>query len=121
MGAFNDILIADAAAFTNPDEFGEEVTYTPLMPTASNPIRAINALVIRHPPRPMNASPQWIAPKMMVQVANDATLGITPTQLDTGGDTITVAYKMGGTAQAYKIQLADGAGVDGGMMNLELK
>jgi hypothetical protein len=121
MTVFDDILKADAAAMCNPSEFGEAVTYTPVMPTASNPIRAINAMVVRHPPRPMNAGPQWIAPRMVIHVQNDSTDGITPTQLDTGGDTITVAYKLGDTAKPYKIQAGDGAAVDTGMLTLELR
>lgn len=122
MTAFDDILKADAAAFTNTSEFGETVVYVPGQPTTANPKRTINALVTRHPPRPMNSDPAWKAPKLIVQVMNDATLGISSAQLDTT-DRIVVAEVLGQTAdpRGLNVRMADGVGMDTGMLTLELR
>lgn len=99
MGILNSIISdLDAAAFTDPDLFGEEVTYTP---RGGEP-RTINADVQRDPPVEIDLpGGQARRPKMIVTIRNHATLGADA--IDSGGDTITVAYRLGGTAQAHAV------------------
>lgn len=99
MGILNDIISdLDAYAFTDPDAFGEEVTFTPRNGVA----RTINADVQRDPPVEISVpGGQARRPKMIVTLRNHATLGAS--SIDSGGDTITVAYRLGGTAQAFAV------------------
>lgn len=118
MSIFDDIMAADAQAVCG-GEFSEAVVYTPSNPSASNPKRTINAVIQRNPPAPLRAAPDYIGPRMIVQVANDATLGISSASLDTGGDTITVAYRIGATPIACK--LPHPAAMDAAMLTFELR
>lgn len=123
MSTFDDILAADAVnAFLG--EFAEEVIYTPHTPTKDNPRRAIQAMVVRDPPAPiLGASQNWISVRMTVRVLNDAVNGISSEQLNTGGDTITVAYRIGTPAKPYPIHSPQpgSGGMDPAMLTLELR
>jgi hypothetical protein len=121
MSVFDDVLAADATN-TFLGEFAETVTYTPFAPSVSNATRSIQAVVFRLPPAPANADPNWVTPKMVVHVANSSTLGISSAQIDTGGDTLTVAYRPGETATAIPIALPKGTapGMDAAMLTIEL-
>jgi hypothetical protein len=111
MSIFDDIMAADLQAVSGESgEFAEAVVYTPSSPTSANPMRTIYAIIQRDPPVPKNAAPDYINPKMVVVVPNDQTLGISSTTMDLGGDTLTVAYRPGTTAEPYKIRLPSGPG-----------
>jgi hypothetical protein len=121
MTEFNAVL-ADDAANVFLAEFAEDVTYNPVTPTPANPVRSIRAVVTRQPPQPHPAMGDYVQPKMLIQVANDATLGISSATLDTGGDTITVAYRIGGSTGDYRIAIPQGReSHDAGMLLLELR
>lgn len=115
MGLLNQIIITDAAAFTDTDGFGETVTYTPV---TGSP-RSISAFVERDPPDRISPDGDVYRPKMEITVANSATLGILATEIDNGGDTVTVAYPLGATAAAHAI-LGTPIVQDAGMIRLEL-
>jgi hypothetical protein len=130
MTAFNAMLAADAGAVFL-QEFAETVTYTPVTPTTANPVRTLQAVVWRDPPAPLRgglAASNWTPPQMIIRVGNSAGAvngagGIDPALLDTGGDTITVAYRLGQNPQAYRIHLPDAGTetMDPGMLTLELR
>lgn len=93
--SFDDDFAADAL----PDlltEHGEAVTYKP----NGGGSRSIDAIVNRNPPAASEAASQGlIAPgRMLLTVENDATSGISTDEIDTGGDKVTVALRVGGTA-----------------------
>jgi hypothetical protein len=121
MTAFDDIMGADALNMV-AGEFGESVVYTPASPDVNNQERTINAIVERTAPAPIRAQENWTPPRMVIRVANDAVKGVTPAQLDTGGDTITVSYRRGEGAKPFRVGLAaQGEFCDAGMLVLELR
>jgi hypothetical protein len=79
------------------DDFGESIVYTPLNGT---PV-TIGAVVVRDPPQTIPTPGMNMVPKMAVSIRNHATLG--RPSIDTGGDTITVAYRIGQTVKAYRV------------------
>jgi len=117
MSLMDDILALDAAAFTDPDGMpgAETVVYTPL---GGSP-RTITVNVDRQPPERLGDEGRVYRPMMEIDVANSATTGISATELNTGGDSITIAYPKGGTVEAHRII---GAIItqDAGMIRLEL-
>lgn len=115
MGLLNQVILVDAAAFTDTDGFGESVTYTPLGGSA----RPIAAFVERDPPERIGGDGSVYRAKMEITVANSATLGILATEINNGGDTVTVAYPQGATAAAHVI-VGKPIIQDAGMIRLEL-
>ena len=100
--ALSDILSDDMAnVFASTDDFGEVVTYTP---RGGSPV-TYNAQVFRDPPRTANNGDR--VPKMVVYLARDPEGTNGPATVNTGGDTITLAYRTGGTEQAYQVAIAD--------------
>lgn len=91
----------------------ESIIYVPR--TGSS--RTIKAQVFRDP---VHLDPSVPRPKMRIIVANDSTIGISSSELDTGGDQIEVAYRIGQTAQRYNINRSPGAGEDPAALYLEL-
>ena len=92
-----DGVLGDDAnfAFCNADEWGESVTYTPLGGVA----RTITAVIDRDPPAdPSGKVPR---PRMTALIQRHATRGTT--SINSGGDTLTLAYRIGGTAEAFLI------------------
>ena len=79
--------------------FGETVSYTP----AGGEAREITAAVRRQPPGPVEGMPAGRGPQLTIAVANDATTGISSSELDTGGDTVTVAVRVGQTPKVRAI------------------
>lgn len=78
-------------------DFAEWVIYRPL-----NGIpRSVKAIVDRSPPESM--SPHGLAPRMTVMVANDPSDGISSREIDTGGDMIDVADRVGCDATSRPI------------------
>lgn len=101
-----DRIVSDAATvFLNSDHFAESVVYHPFRfgRTAGTP-RTINAVVIRNQVSTFNPDEQ-ITPEFEVRVANDSTTGISSTELNTGGDMIELAVKVGQTPEKRSIQL----------------
>jgi len=90
----------------------EQVTYRPVVGDA----RVIDALVDRDGrDDAMNAA----TPAMRVTVLDDETDGITAVEIDTGGDRIDVAERIGGAATSRHIQRI--AEQDGEFVTVEVK
>lgn len=98
-------IITDATGvFLNSDHFAETVTYyAHRFGTAATP-RSIKAVVIRNQVSAFNPDEQ-IVPEFEVRVANNATTGISSTEINTGGDFIKLATRIGETPQKRAIQL----------------
>lgn len=115
MGLIDEVLKADAPMFVDPDiAFGESITYTR---RSNGTDYTFNALVIRHSPEDRSRNDSL--PYMDIYLVNDATWTKGPGSLDSGGDTITVAYRVGGSseAQGYTVPLDQ----DQGMWHIEIR
>ena len=97
-------IVSDVGTvFLNSDHFAESVTYYPhRFGTAATP-RVIKAVVTRNQVATFNPDEQ-IVPEFEVRVANDATTGISSDELNTGGDQIKLAVRVGETATKRSIQ-----------------
>ena len=95
--------------------FGEPVTYYP----SGGGSRAIAADIIRDPPVRFEGTSRAYAPFMVVSVANDATTGISSSEIDKGGDKIDLPVKKGEIAQ--KRPLVQILTQDAGMLRLEVR
>ena len=97
-------IITDAGSvFLNSDHFAETVTYYPhRFGTAATP-REIKAVVVRNQVTTFNPDEQ-IVPEFEVRVANNAATGISSTELNTGGDKLKFAARVGETATKRSIQ-----------------
>ena len=89
LSALDDIL----------DELGESVTYKP----AGGGTRDIVAIVIRESAVDMPGMDYISSPMIQVIVKNDSTEGITASEIDTGGDVISLAIRQGEAAQDRRI------------------
>jgi hypothetical protein len=99
-------IVTDAAAvFLNSDHFAEEVTYHPhrFHTAAVREPRPIKAVVTRNQVSVFNPDEQ-ILTEFEVRVANSATTGISSAELDTGGDQILLAPRLGETPVKKSIQ-----------------
>jgi hypothetical protein len=94
--------------------FGETVTYYP----AAGGSRGISAIVERDGPAKLDDAPHGVSDKLIIQVANDATTGISSDEVNTMKDIVKVAVRIGDTAQDKLI--TDILSQDAGMMRLEL-
>lgn len=119
MSIWSSVTAADGAAFIDADAMGgESVTYTKTDGTT----RTITVIVDRRPPAKSDSMGQIITPMALVHVRNDATYGIAASEVDVGGDTITLAMRPGATAVAHQIQWADGSPqIDAGMLTFEIR
>ena len=98
-------IITDAGSvFLNSDHFAESVTYYPhRFGTTATP-RTISAVVTRNQVATFNPDEQ-IVPEFEVRVANNSTTGISSAELNTGGDMIKLAVRIGETATKRSVQL----------------
>ena len=93
MSTFDDALIATAAAFT--DVFAETITYKP----NGGAERSIEAIVTREPAAQVPGAPHGYGPLLKIDVENSATTGISANEIDIGLDLVSVAVRIGDTAQ----------------------
>lgn len=115
------MLAADAEAMLT--EWGEEITYTP----RGGDARTILAIIDRDVPRDVGgAGESVIRPAMTIEVLNRSTAtadddfgGVGSDELDTGGDTVTVARRIGETARVMR--LAQMLEQDEAMLTLEVR
>lgn len=101
-----DQIAADAASvFLNSDDFAETVTYYPhrFHTGAVRDPREIRAIVTRNQVQ-TNGPDEQIAPEFEVRVANNSTTGISSDELDTGGDQIGLAVRIGDTPTRRSVQ-----------------
>ena len=99
-------IVSDAGkVILRPDDFAETVTYYPHVGyggTATS--REIKAIVIREQIQTSGADGGIVVvPVFEVHVANDSVTGISATELDTGGDKIELAMRIGGEATKRSI------------------
>jgi len=114
-------LIADAKKLVAAE--GEELVYKP----RSGGSRTILGIVDREAPRAMAESPEGVpAYSMTIVLVNqaapsesDGVGGISSAELDTGGDKITVALRIGGDAKDRPI--AEILGQDEGMLDVGVR
>ncbi len=97
-------IITDAGSvFLNSDHFAESITYYPhRFGTAATP-RVIKAVVVRNQVATFNPDEQ-IVPEFEVRVANDSVTGISSEELNTGGDMLKFAVRIGETETKRSIQ-----------------
>lgn len=97
--------------------FAEDVTYIPRKGTA----RVVSAVVDRSPPQALSEIPGRTnaVPMMMIEVENDVSTGISADELDTGGDRIEVAIRVGGLQESRAIRRI--VSQDEGMIVLEVR
>lgn len=128
MSEFEDMLQADMEN-TFLADLGEDVTYTPLAPSPSNPVRTVRAIVMRDPPAPRGWNRQAIVPKVRITVTNktynstDTVHGISSATVNYGGDKITVSVRKGETGRALTIMQPPPSDIeshDAGALNLVL-
>lgn len=99
-----DRIVTDAGSvFLNGDHFAEDVTYFPHRFGAAATPRVIKAVVIRNQVTAFNPDEQ-IVPEFEVRVANDSVTGISSSELNTGGDMIKLAARVGETATKRSVQ-----------------
>lgn len=99
-------LLADAkAVFTSTDDFAELVTYYPkrYAGEAERAAREIKAVVMREQMTVVSEDGDTVSPVFQIHVANDATDGISSTELDLGGDQIEFPVRDGKTAEKRTI------------------
>src|SRR4051794_19966417 len=115
MGVLDDIFADDAANFTDPELFGEQVIYKP----RDGASRPINAIVDRQPPERMTPDGEVFMPKIEIEVANNSTSGISAAEMNNGGDKVTVALRKGGIVKDFLIR-GEPIQQDAGMIRLSL-
>ena len=96
--------------------FGESIVYRKQNGTE----RTITAIVDRDPPAIFNpAGEVALTPSVVIRVHNDATYGISNTELETGGDKVTLAVRTSETASQRTIaKLLES---DGGVVSLAIR
>lgn len=105
-----------AAAVEQLEIYGEPIIYYP----AGGPPRPIVAIVTRSGPAELMGLPAGArAEVLMVTILDDATEGIALTELDTGGDFVSVAARRGGIP--YKRRLIRVAYQDSAMLTVEVQ
>lgn len=85
-----------AACVLDTDAFAERVTYRP----RGGGDREISALVKRDPPSVHPQTGVALAPRCVVAVACDETLGITAAELDVGADQLLLPRAVDGSIEA---------------------
>lgn len=81
--------------------------------------RPISALVNRQPVDDLGDMPEGTAPRLLINVRNDAACGISSSEIDLGHDKVSLAVRLGETAQERKLDKL--ISQDAGMMVLELR
>ena len=103
--------------FLDPtDEDVESIEYHNAAGAAA---RTIRARVRRQVSAPVAGERRVIAPECLVEVANDATYGISSAELDLGGDQVKIALRLGKTPELRTI--ANLVYHDAGMLRLEVR
>lgn len=109
---FDDELVATTAEFLTT--FAETVTYYPI----GGGSREISVIVERDEPAKLEGAPHGVSHKAVIQVANDATTGISSDEVNTKKDQVELAVRIGQAVQKRLIsKILD---QDAGMMRLEI-
>ena len=114
MLSFQDILTNTADNVLST--LGEEsVTYLP----SGGDSRAITAIVNRSPPAGLDGAPHGHAPLATIVVKNDATDGISSSEINTAKDKLKLPVRIGQSPQARRLTKI--LSQDAGMMKLEVR
>jgi len=89
----------DYMAIEQLDSFAEPVTYWP----RGGGSRSINAIVDREPSEKLEGMPHGYSPRLVLWVANDSTIGISSSEIDTGGDLIELPMRIGQVAEKFSM------------------
>lgn len=89
MSNFTDMLANDAQYMANPDEFGEQITYTP---KGQSTLTGIYAVIERLEPEQMAEGPGR-RKKIILHIPNKATVGLT--SKPKRGDSLTASWEAG--------------------------
>ena len=118
MGLLDDQMAEDAANMMDTDGFAERIGYTPL----GGSMVYISAVVRRMTPVANPSTKQDVQPRAIIVVANaDPPAGISSASMNTGGDTVTLALRIGGTVETHRIKLSkDAEPNDPGCLTLEI-
>jgi hypothetical protein len=114
MGILNSILSADTPWFTDPDAFGELVTYYKRDGTQ----RQIYAAVMRGGLKALPGQAKAGYPIQSIAIANSATTGIAAAEL-ANGDRIGIADYPGGPLVNRGLNIASKK-IDGAMLSLDV-
>jgi len=117
-----DMITDDAVAvFLNTGEFAETVTYYPhkFYGAVERAPRVISAVVFREAIAQLTENGDVVTYQFEVHVANDSTVGISSTEIDTGGDQIEFPPRDGKTAERRTITAITTQ--DHGMLVLECR
>lgn len=115
MGLLNQVYADDAAfAFTDTDVFAESIVYT----KRSGATRTINAVVDRDPLEDQNGH---VVHAIYITVANSTTLGIALSELNTGGDRVTLAPRLGQDTETMDLLPKNLISQDAGMLRFRLR
>lgn len=120
MSLFREQLAADAAAaFLNPEEFGEDAVYH--RGGAAGMKRTIIAVVNRNPPKTLPETRGIsLVNDFLMSVANSSATGISLAELDTGLDTVELFPREGaGVRKTYRIVSVDSQ--DAGILVLRVR
>ena len=109
---FDQELVDTAPEFSST--FGETGTYYPFGGDA----REITVIVTRKPPAELDGAPHGCGPAIEIAVANDATTGISSSEVNTMKDEYKLPVRIGETAQ--KRLIIEILSQDAGRMKLEL-
>jgi len=100
MGLLDTCMGNDAVYLMDSNEFAESVTYQP----RAGGTRVIRAVVVRDVPRAVpEQSFESISRHIEIVVANNATSGISASELDLGGDTVLVTDRLGKSSESHQI------------------
>lgn len=100
MGKFSDMLARDSAIWVDAGEAdAEDVIYTPRVGAA----RPISAQVHREIPETDETQQGATVSAIRVLVRNSLTVGVSAAEVNTGGDTLVLAERLGQTPRALPI------------------
>jgi hypothetical protein len=90
--SLRDAIKADAkTVFANSSEFAESIEYH----FAAGGSRSINAIIDREPPSFYGSSGNVVSPRFVITIPNDCNSGVLASEVDTGGDYITIKREFG--------------------------
>jgi len=96
--SLHDLIEDDASLFVSTSDFGETVVYR----TRSGTARSISAVVFRQVAEAIEDESRSLT-VFEVHVINSTSTGISPTEIDLGGDTLDLADRVGKTARPRSI------------------
>jgi hypothetical protein len=116
MGLLDDVLQHEAAFWLDSDLFAEQVQFKP----RAGGSRTIYAIVDRLPPQRLDADGNVYVASVEIVVKNNSLDGIALSEINNGGDRVTVQVRKGKTASNLLI-MGEPLEQDSGLIRLALK